>query len=450
MDTARCFVLVILIAFFQQKAICHSTRNLEGTLGSSESLLEGDPVAWLFSELDEDGDGEIDLDEFKVLFDVLPDDKLSIIPSKRPSSSPSSSSSIPTGPSSVPSLGPSLFSSSRPSKGPKPSDIPSLLPSHTPSRVPSAFPSMGLTIDQSGIPSSFVNQTSGSIGSAAPSSEVMSSQESGTAAATTNVTLESIEGLIIEKSEEIFNEVSLQLLNERYPRMDSYDIEFQSIQIEEQVFRRDDKRRLRQADLIGSLDLSLLIIAKITPLMPKGFDFQWSMDAFFKAHENLLLDRLVDAGVTFDPTVVAKSSSKQATIDRGGRSSLSDFFTPTVTVGIVFLMVALVVMGVFFTTRSMWLAPASDEYSQSVLSPTGRLGAAPSYDREDAPDPQSLFLMSRSSLSVPRERRAPMEFNDQKSITSYHAGSPSGSHLVRTAGETTPTTSYSYNCTYLT
>jgi hypothetical protein len=236
-----------------------------------------------------------------------------------------------------------------------------------------------------------------------------------------------------EEAKVVFEEAALMLLIDRYPRMDRYDIDFLFVVVESQVF--EDGRRLQDASRIGDLAVFLQVAAKIFPTKPSGFDFQSSMDAFFMAHDILLLDRLETVGISFNPETVQseKANSNPEKADKTDEASVSNRFPPTATVGIVLAMVAVLVTGVFVASRSMRQTPSED---YSLESPAGRLGAAPSYDDLD---PEGIF-MSLSELSKQGEGKYIYGNSGLSSITSYptrhSTATGNSSHLVSSCSGT--------------
>jgi hypothetical protein len=256
------------------------------------------------------------------------------------------------------------------------------------------------------------------------------------------VTLVSVKGILSTDAKVVFEESSLSLLIDRYPRKDSYEIKFLFVHVEGQVLRFDDGRLLQEADRLGDLTVFLRIAAEVSTTTTIGFDFQLSMNSFFMEHGSSLLDRLEIAGISLRPDSVQGDATDEAKVDKTGGTSIGNYFSPPVIVGISLAMIAVILLGVFITSRSMWPTNASPE-DYTMESPTGRLGATPSYDLDNDPDLESVRMpfskLSRQegegqSKAGNSDRTSPPRYPTDYSTGS--PGSPAGSHLVRSVGRT--------------
>lgn len=417
------------------------------------------------------------------------------VPSAGPTAYPSDQPTVSTGPSfsptqsnypsSTPSSRPSTWPSSQPSSLPTqmPTKLLSSMPSAGPTRAKTLVPTHSATISPSSVrteASSAAKKTSypsvvattsisngSEVPSPAPSKKVTarfpktlsptgtlkveiepsyapsSSMEPSMAAITgqilaiVNVTLPTVDGLMNDQEKLVFEETALLLLIDRYPRLTSYDIDFLFVQVEGQLFqydKGDDKRRrLQENALVGDLTVVLRVASKIYPAVPTGFDFQISVESFFEVHKDLLVTRLNEAGIVFDPKAILAPTQKQENKSgpKSDEASLADIFSPGVIVGIALAMAAVIIVGAFIMSRPMWHASRSEDYPME--SPTGRLGAAPSYDSEDL-DPETI-LLSLSEISQHQERQKIQASTGTRSVASHHTGrsTATGSHLVCTS-----------------
>lgn len=226
--------------------------------------------------------------------------------------------------------------------------------------------------------------------------------------ANTTITLRDVPGMMDDDAIVMFEEIGLLLLVERFPRMESFDIDFLFVQVEGQVLRGEGDGR----EPVGDLTVYLRIAATIMPGKPSGFDFQGSMVSFFEAHEDLLASRIENNGIVFQPSPIQGDGAAENATEAEGEESFSEFFSTSVIAGISVTMVSVLVVGAFIISRPMWRR--SKGYS---MESPGRLGAAPSYDSEDHLDPQSIFM------SFSQESK-------QGAANSYYTTSTSGSHLV--------------------
>jgi hypothetical protein len=221
----------------------------------------------------------------------------------------------------------------------------------------------------------------------------------------------------------VFEEIGILLLIDRFPRMESFVIDFLFIQVEGQVFLKEDQRERE-----GDLSIYFRIAANMMPGEVEGFDFQWSMESFFEVHQDLLVSRLQNNGVVFQSSAIQGDGTAQGTSDDAGEEeSWAEFFSTNVIIGVSVSMASVLVVGAFIMSRPMW---RRRDNGDSMGSP-GRLGAAPSYDSEDNADPQSIFL-SFSGGSKQGGTSQEMDGGEAgiRSIGSYYTTSTSGSQLV--------------------
>ena len=316
---------------------------------------------------------------------------LKVVPSKsmRPTLGPSTLPSV----SMQPRRQPSLSSSTQPSS--PPSDVSTLVPSGAPNHFPSSRPSGG--------------------------------QRS--LVANTTVLLKDVTGMMNNETALLFEETALLLLTDKFPKMDNFEINFLSSQVIGQVFRY----HLVKGQSVGNLTVYFTIIANISPGEPVGFDFQRSIESFFKAYGDNLANELQGSDGHFQPDQVQSAGAAKSSDGSKTQKSLAGFFSTSVIIGISITIAAVVIVGAFVMSRPMW---RKDE-GYKMESP-GRLGAVPSCDSEDqilrgifhsdessVVDPQSIFM----SLSK-NPNQQPDNFS--RGMRSVGNSTATGSHLVST------------------
>ena len=453
MTAPRTPSLMILAIFLLLSVHCRSQTTFPRTSSPSESVVNNDPDA-LFDELDRNGDGTIDLDEFNILFSSAPSESSSkmplsspsVSPFPRPSMNPSTQPSTNKMPMSAPFPSPTPPSTASQSKRPSlPTPLPSMRrptgrPSSGPMSNPTTKPSSTQQTNLSFHPS--LDEPKNPISSApmlSPSAFPKSPFNDLSVRANTNVTLASVHDILSANAKLVFEESALLLLQDQYPYKDIYGINFLLVRVEGQVLNYFIERQ-QEADRLGDLTVFLVIAAEISPTTPIGFDFPLSMSSFFMEHGSLLMDRIEEAGVSIRPDSVQSDATEEVHANKKGGTSMGDVFSPTVIAGISLAMMTVLILGLFITSRSMGLTTAPlDEHT--IESPNGRLGATPSYDRDDALDLESVF-MPFSKLPKQSEGQSKVLNSDMKSLSrnpsdkSTSTGSAAGSHLVRSIGRT--------------
>ncbi len=255
-----------------------------------------------------------------------------------------------------------------------------------------------------------------------------------------NATISSVTGTMGDSAVALFEKTVLSFLTDRFPQLVGFDIDFQNVDVQRQVFHHDN-RRLQDGNRTGDLAVFFMVVAFFYPEMPKGFDFQWSMESFFAANSDQLSSQLETLDLVFHTDRIEGSGIEENSMDiEENQNSLADFFTRTVIVGTSFTIAAVLLIGAFVMSR-MWRS----QEGHRMESP-GRLGALPSYDSEDRilgrrsssdelnpSDPQSVFLSFSQLSRLDQKPSVNRTFTSElgpKSVGSVNNSSTNGSHLV--------------------
>lgn len=139
----------------------------------------------------------------------------------------------------------------------------------------------------------------------------------------------------------LFEEIGLNLLEERFPKMDGINFDFHFLFVEDQQFISNGPSRRRLEGAEGLLQVTFRIVAQVTLDYMIGLDFHWFMSSFFQVQTIELERRLAEASPSFGANSIEGKTSKTASSPGTAQESSDNFFTLPVIAGLSMMFAGL-------------------------------------------------------------------------------------------------------------